>query len=96
MRVITEKKKSRSLTAKETKEKEQEAQRRLDTEVLHQAEESERRALCQAMISEAEKNPSALNSACLNVLNNFQGNIIKVIKHLLSELIIYAAPSKIF
>ena len=53
-----------------------EAQKRLETEVLHQTEEAERRALCKAMMADGAAKRPSLNNSCLKVLNNFQGNFI--------------------
>ena len=55
------------------KEIELEAQKRLETEAMHEADEAESRALCQGMMADAKKNRPTFNSSCLKVLNNFQG-----------------------
>ena len=85
----TEKKRQQEIAEKqsslkeinERKEIEQEAQRKLDTEILHQREEAERRALGQAMMSDAAKNRPSLSNSCLNLLNNYQGNINFIVPH---------------
>lgn len=55
------------------KDKQRDAERKLDTEVLHQKEEAETRALTKTMMSDAAAKKPSLNNSCLNVLNNFQG-----------------------
>lgn len=70
---VEARKERKSAAALERKEREKDAQRRLDTEVRHQAEETERRDLCEKMMSDASSNSSSINNSCLNVLNNFQG-----------------------
>lgn len=55
------------------KQKQSEAQRRLDTEVKHQTEEAERSTLGKAMMSDAAANRPSFNNSCLMLLNNFQG-----------------------
>lgn len=56
------------------KEQEDEAKRRLDTVVRHQKEEGRTKSLATAMLNAASSNKSSLNSSCLKLLNNFQGN----------------------
>lgn len=65
--------------AQEAREREKEAQRKLDTELLHQTEESTRRSLVKKMMSDAASNSPTLNQSCLKVLNNFQGNLLKLL-----------------
>ena len=60
------------------KDEEKESQRRLDTEVLHQTEEAERRALGRAMMSDAANNKRSFNNSCLKLLNNYQGMIFNL------------------
>ena len=62
--------------ARKKKEEEQEAQRKLDVEILHQQEESQRRALGRAMLSDAASNRPTFNKSTVKLLNNFQGNHI--------------------
>ena len=66
------KKKKRIAKVNERKEREIDAQRKLDTEVMHQTEESERRALGKAMMKQAG-GKNSFNRPCLDLLNNFQG-----------------------
>lgn len=73
-KVADEKKEKKTKKTKESKQRAMEAKRKLDTEVLHQTEESERRALGRAMLADASGNKSAFNKSCLNLLNNFQGS----------------------
>lgn len=58
--------------AQQKKEEEQEAQRKLDIEVLHQQDESKRRALGKAMLADAAANRPTFNKSALKLLNNFQ------------------------
>lgn len=51
-----------------------EAQHKLDTEMVHQRDEAETRALCDAMLADASSNSQRLNSSCSKLLTNFQGN----------------------
>ena len=77
-----EKKKRDELLALSTKHLEQqqqidlqrEAENDLDTELQHQVEESERRALANTMLDDAAKNSPTFNTSCLNLLSNFQSN----------------------
>lgn len=57
------------------KEQEAEANRRLQTEMLHQTQEAKSRALGKTMMSDAVNNKPSLNISCLKVLNNFQGRL---------------------
>lgn len=54
-------------------EQEAEAKKRLETEVMHQTEEAETRALGNKMMSDAASKKPSFNTSCANLLNNFQG-----------------------
>lgn len=60
-------------SAKVKQDEAKEAQRQLEIEFRHQKEESERRELGRAMLSDAANNRPNFNRSCLNLLNSYQG-----------------------
>lgn len=66
-------KRSQANKAVQLKEHEDEAKRRLDTEVRHQRDEAKTKALANAMLRDASSNKPAFNNSCVKLLNNFQG-----------------------
>lgn len=57
----------------EDKLREREARIQLDTEILHQNEESQRRALSKVMLADASGNRPSFPQSCQNLLVNYQG-----------------------
>lgn len=72
----TEKKEKNTKKCNSNKEmqlREREAQIQLDTEVLHQNEELERRTLGKALLADVAENRPSLNQSSANLLVNYQG-----------------------
>lgn len=70
---VVYKSKNRKISkAMQDKEDEAEANKRMQTEVMHQTEEAERRALGRAMLADAASNRPSFNNSSLKLLNNFQ------------------------
>lgn len=55
------------------KKGENDAERRLTTEMKHQMEEAETRALAQALMKDVKSVKANLDSSSFKLLNNFQG-----------------------
>ena len=81
---LAEKERKKVIAARRKEEEAREAQRQLDTEVKHQKEEAEARALGRAMLTDSALNRPSFNHSCLNVLNSYQG--IKNIIYIVTEL----------
>lgn len=68
-----EEKAEKSKAAHENKIREREARIQLDTEIMHQNEELERRALAKSMMADAAEGRPSFNQSNLNLLVNYQG-----------------------
>lgn len=71
-----EKQNRKTSASKEKEEEAKEAERQLQTEMRHQREEADTRALARAMMVDAQKNRPSLNNSCLNLLNSYQGKLL--------------------
>lgn len=78
------------------KEQQAEAKKRLDTEVHHQTEEAETRALGKKMLSDGVGNKPSFSNSCQNLLNNFQGKDWLFIMYFSRFNILFFPSSRLF